>query len=193
MNLFSTTQNKVLTLSCMCALEIPNCGKLSKCCLYFPMVSRVERGFSDNKDILSNNARRNLNLLSDGIQWYQESRWSYRRLCNNGTSGILQACTRKIPDLLKSEKENRRGQSENTKKEVQEELQTSRKKKERLEKMVQELTKEADELSTQAETKHKKDLLVKSNAMRPKTREKGKKIENEEKNIDGLQKKLMLM
>ena len=39
------------------------------------------------------------------------SRWSYRRLCNKGTSGILQACPRKIPELLKSEKENRRGQS----------------------------------------------------------------------------------
>jgi len=45
MNLLPTTQNKVLTLSCMGAPErsqsIPNCGKLSKCCLYFPMVSHV--------------------------------------------------------------------------------------------------------------------------------------------------------
>ena len=59
--------------------------------------------------------------------------------------------------------------------------------------MVQELTKEADELASEAETKHKMDLLVKSNAMRPKSREKRKEIENEEKNIDGLQKKLKLM
>ena len=35
-----------------------------------------------------------------------------------------------------------------SKKEVQEELQSSRKKKERLEKIVQELTKEADETKT---------------------------------------------
>ena len=45
MNLLPTTQNKVLTLSCMGALErsrsIPNYGKLSKCCLYFRMVSHV--------------------------------------------------------------------------------------------------------------------------------------------------------
>ena len=51
-------------------------------------------------------------------------------------------------------------------------LQSSRKKKERLEKMVQKLTKEADALATKAETKNKMDLLVKSNAMRSKSREK---------------------
>ena len=39
----------------------------------------------------------------------------------------------------------------------------------------------------------KMDLLVKSNAMRSKSRVKRKEIENEEKNIDGLQKKLTLM
>ena len=52
---------------------------------------------------------------------------------------------------------------------------------------------EADKLATEAETKHKMDLLVKSNAMRSKSREKRKEIENEEKNIDGLPKKLKLM
>ena len=59
--------------------------------------------------------------------------------------------------------------------------------------MVQELTKEADELATEAETKHKMDLLVKANAMCSKSREKCQEIENEEENIDGLQKKLKLM
>lgn len=53
-----------------------------------------------------------------------------------------------------------------SKKEVQEELQSSRKKKERLEKIVQELTKEA------GETTDKMDLLVKSNSMRSKARRK---------------------
>ena len=74
-------------------------------------------------------------------------------------------------------------------KEVQEDLQPSRKNK-RLEKMVQELTIETDELTSEAETKHKIDLMVKSNAMRSKSREKRKEIENKEKNIDGLQKKI---
>jgi len=37
------------------------------------------------------------------------------------------------------------------------------------------------------------DLLVKSNAMRSESHEKCKEIENKEKNIDGLQKKLKLM
>lgn len=53
-----------------------------------------------------------------------------------------------------------------SKKEVQEELQSSRKKKERLEKIVQELNKEA------GETTDKMDLLVKSNSMRSKARRK---------------------
>ncbi|XP_068708273.1 uncharacterized protein [Montipora foliosa] len=51
--------------------------------------------------------------------------------------------------------------------------------------MVQELTKEADELATEVETKHKMELLVTPNAMHSKSREKRKEIENEEKNIDG--------
>ena len=50
-----------------------------------------------------------------------------------------------------------------------------------------------DELATEAETKHKMDLLVKLNALRSKSREKRKEIEHKDKNIDGLQKKLKLM
>ena len=42
--------------------------------------------------------------------------------------------------------------------------------------MVQELTKEVDELATGAETKHKMDLSVKANAMCSKSREKCKEI-----------------
>ena len=52
-------------------------------------------------------------------------------------------------------------------------------------KMVQELTKEAGALATEAET-NKMNLLVKSNV-------KCKEIKNKEKNIDGLQKKLEQM
>ena len=37
------------------------------------------------------------------------------------------------------------------------------------------------------------DLLLKSNASRTKSREKRKEVENEEKNVDGLQKKLKQM
>ena len=61
------------------------------------------------------------------------------------------------------------------------------------EKMVQELTKEADTLATEAETKNKMDLLVKSNAMHSKSHENCKEIENKEKNVDGLQKRLQQM
>ena len=37
------------------------------------------------------------------------------------------------------------------------------------------------------------DLLVKSNALHSKSRKKRKEIENEDNNIDGLQKKLKVM
>jgi len=109
------------------------------------------------------------------------------------TKELLLSCrhahTRYQSCLNQKKKTEEASQKENRKKEVQEELHSSRK-KERLEKMVQELTKTADEL---AETKHKMDLLVKSNATCSKSREKRKEIENEEKNIDGLQQKLKLM
>ena len=54
------------------------------------------------------------------------------------------------------------------------------------EKMVRELTKEADALATEAETKNKIDLLVKSNV-------KCKEIKNEKNNTDGLQKNFKQM
>ena len=61
------------------------------------------------------------------------------------------------------------------------------------EKTVQELTKEGYALATEAETKNKMDLLVKSNAMHSNSCKKRKEIKNEEKNIDGLQNKLKQM
>ena len=54
-----------------------------------------------------------------------------------------------------------------------------------LEEMVQELTKEADALATEAKT-NKMNLLGKSNV-------KCKEIKNKDTNIDGLQKKLKQM
>ncbi|PFX12754.1 Transcription initiation factor TFIID subunit 5 [Stylophora pistillata] len=117
--------------------------------------------------------------------------------------GKLLECSSYFPSMptqdtkaaFKSETEKKTeeaSQEEKRKKEVQEELPSSRK-KERLEKMVQELTKDTGALATEAETKKGRDLLVKSNAMSSKSREKRKEIENEEKTIDGLQKKLKLM
>ena len=157
--------------------------------------SCVERGFSDNKDILSNNMQGqtviSYRMAYDGIKNQDGP------IEDSVTKELLVSCrhahARYQSCLIQKKKTEDASDKEKGKKEVQEELQSSRKKKERLEKMVQELTKEADELATEAETKHKMDLLVKSNAMRSKSREKRKKIENEEKNIDGLHKKLKLM
>ena len=157
--------------------------------------SCVERGFSDNKDILSNNMQGqtviSYRMAYDGIKNQDGP------IEDSVTKELLVSCrhahARYQSCLIQKKKTEDASDKEKRKKEVQEELQSSRKKKERLEKMVQELTKEADELATEAETKHKMDLLVKSNAMRSKSREKRKEIENEEKNIDGLHKKLKLM
>ena len=157
--------------------------------------SCVERGFSDNKDILSNNMQ-DETLISYRIS-YDGIKNQDGPIEDSVTKELLVSCrhahARYQSCLNQKKKTEEASQKEKRKKEVQEELQSSRKKKERLEKMVQELTKEADELATEAETKHKMDLLVKSNALRSKSREKRKEIEHEEKNIDGLQKKLKLM
>ena len=189
-NLSPTTQTKVLTLSCMDALvrsrSIPNCGKFFKMLLILSHgQSCVERGFSDNKDILSNNMQ-DQTLISyrmayDGIKNQDGP------IEDSVTKELLVSCrhahARYQSCLNQKKKTEEASEKEKRKKEVQEELQSSRKKKERLEKMVQELTKEADELATEAETKHKMKLLVKSNAMRSKSREKRKEIENEKKKL----------
>ena len=154
--------------------------------------SCVERGFSDNKDILSNNMQdETYRMTYDGLKNQDGA------MEDSVTKELLLSCrhahARYQSCLNQKKKTEGASQKEKRKKEVQEELQSSRKKKERLEKMVQELTKEADEFASEAEAKHKMDLLVKSNAMHSKSREKRQEIENEEKNIDGLQKKLKLM
>ena len=156
--------------------------------------SCVERAFSDNKDILSNNMQDgtliSYQMAYDGIKSQDGP------IEDSLTKELLVSCRHahaRYQSCLNQKKKREEASEKEKSKKVQEELQSSRKKKERLEKMVQELTKEADELATEAETKHKMDLLVKSDAMRSKSHEKRKEIENEEKNIDGLGKKLKLM
>ena len=179
-----------------CIGEKPEYSKLSEAFKMLHILSHgqscVERGFSDNKDILSNNMQ-DETLISYRMA-YDVIKNQDGPMEDSVTKELLLSCrhahARYQSCLNQKKKTEEASQKEKRKKEVQEELQPSRKKKERLEKMVQELTKEADEL---AETKHKMDLLVRSNAMHSKSCEKGKEIENEEKNIDGLQKKLKLM
>lgn len=129
--------------------------------------SCVERGFSDSKDILSNNMQ-DETLISYGMA-YDGIKNQDGPIEDSVTKELLISCrhahARYQSCLNQKKKTEEASQKEKRKKEVQEELQSSRKKKERLEKMVQELTKEAYELATEAETKHKMDLLVKSNAL----------------------------
>jgi len=131
--------------------------------------SCVQTGFSDNKDILSNN-KQDETLISyqmayDGIKNQdgpmEDSVKKELLLSCQHAHARYQSC------LNHKKKTEAVSQKEKRKKGVQEELQSSRK-KERLEKMVQELTKEADKLALETETKHKMDLLVKSSAMRSK-------------------------
>ena len=55
------------------------------------------------------------------------------------------------------------------------------------------LTKEGDALATGAKTKTRKNLLVKSHDMFPKSHAKRKEIRNEQKATHGLKKKLKLI
>ena len=139
--------------------------------------SCVERGFSDNKDILSNYMQDetliSYQMAYDGIKSQDGP------IENSVTKELLVSCRHahaRYQSCLNQKKKTEEASEKEKRKKVQEELQSSRKKKERLEKMVQELTKEADELATEAETKHKMDLLVKSNAMRSKSHENVKRL-----------------
>lgn len=190
MTLFPTTQNKVLTLSGVGALErsqsIQNWGKILEYCLYLPFLWLV---MLKKDSLVIKTIRWDLNFLLDGIRWYQESRWSCKRLCNKGTPGIFQTCQSKIPKLPKSEKDQKKvplKKRRGRRKYRRSFSHLGRRKRE------SRLTKEGDALATGAKTKTRINLLVKSHDMFPKSHAKRKEIRNEQKTTHGLKKKLKL-
>ena len=85
-----------------------------------------------------------------------------------------------VHDIRATKETKESSQKEKRKKEVHGEHHSSRKKKERLGKMVQELFKEADALARATEANNRMDLLLKSNILRTKFCKKRKEIEKEE-------------
>ena len=73
---------------------------------------------------------------------------------------------------------------------IRNELAKSRKRKLQLQTTTESPINEADDLAETAEPKNNLALLVKSNALRQKSRQKRKEVDKEEQNIEQLEKKL---
>ena len=134
--------------------------------------AQVERVFSTNKDILSTNMA-------------EESVVAYRQVYDGIQSvGVLmeQYITSEILKHCKS--------AQGRYKTHMEDKNQSQRKKQNLEATAANLSKEADQLAVDAEKNNKMDLLVKSNALRSKAKEKGAEVEVEEDKIQDLKSKL---
>ena len=90
---------------------------------------------------------------------------------------------RKEDKSVETEREKKR-------KAIGEELNQAERKKRKLESMLADLEKEADQLAFDAEKQKKMGLLVKSNALRSKAKEKTMEIEAETQRVQDLQSKL---
>ena len=91
--------------------------------------------------------------------------------------------------LDEKKKEKEADAKEKAKQSIREELGQSRKRKLQLQTTEEKLIKEVDTLAENAE-KNNMTFLVKSNALRLKSKQKRKEIDKEDKNIERLEKKL---
>ncbi|XP_048580627.1 uncharacterized protein LOC116610226 [Nematostella vectensis] len=154
--------------------------------------SCVERGFSDNKDIVSNN------MHQDTLVGFRRAHSGVKSLeCpieDSITTELLTSCkyasNRYRQSLAEKKSIEAKTHKESLKRKVEEDIKQAKKKKQKLETTATALLKEADDLATNAEMKGDFSILAKSNALRVKSKEKRKEIEKEEQNIDLLQKKL---
>ena len=88
---------------------------------------------------------------------------------------------------------NKESEKERKRKAIGKELNQSQRKKQKLETTAANLSKEADQLTVCAEKNNKMDLLVKSNALRSKAKEKRAEVEVEEDKIKDLKSKLKML
>ena len=113
---------------------------------------------------------------------------------NSISKEVLTSCThgrqRYRSHLEDKKRSEERTDKERQKKCTEEGLCQSRKKKRQLQTIEEEVMNNANGLAKEAEMKNSMSLLVKSNALRQKSGEKRKAIEDEGKNIDLLQQKL---
>ena len=154
--------------------------------------AQIERGFSTNKDILSTNMAEEsvvaYRQVYDGIQ----SLGVLMEQCI--TSEMLMHCksahSRYKTHMEGKKKLNKESEKERKRKAIGGELNQSQRKKQKLEATAANLSKEADQLAVDAEKNNKMDLLVKSNALRSKAKEKRAEVEVEEDKIKDLKSKL---
>lgn len=154
--------------------------------------SSIERGFSDNKDILSDNMNPEtlvaFRRAHDGLK--SEKKQIYECVTKNLLEHCSHAYHRYRSHLGEKKAQEEATEKDRRKKELTEELSKARKKLEIFKKTSIDLVAEADDLAKEAEKKNKLNLLVKSNALRAKSQSKRKEVEDEEKNIEQLQKRL---
>ena len=151
--------------------------------------SGVERGFSQNKDIMGTNMQHetlvSYRLVYDGLQHLDVPVTD----CVNPE--MLNHCKHAHSRYKLHLDDQKKAAAETTRatkrKAVQDDLDTERKKKTSLEKCVSNLEQEADALASEAERKNKMALLVKSNAYRVKAKEKKTGIDDTNSKIKELQ------
>ena len=140
--------------------------------------SQVERGFSINKDITSTNMGAETLIafcrVHDGIQ----SLGLPVEQCV--TAEMLRQCKFACSCYQFHLEEMKRESKE----------QTEKKKKKKLDSNVTDLEREADQIALDAEKQNKMSMLVKSNALRSKAKEKRVKLEAEKQKIKDLKSKL---
>jgi len=154
--------------------------------------SCVERGFSDNKDILSNN------MHQDTLVGFRRAHSGIKSLeCpieDSINSQLLVSCkhahARYTQSLSSKKAADEQAQRESLKRKIEDDIKQAKKKPQKLENTATSLLKEADELASKAEVKSDFSILAKSNALRVKSKQKRKEVEKEVQNIDSLQKKL---
>ena len=142
--------------------------------------SRVERGFSQNKDIMGTNMQHktlvSYRLVYDGLQHLDVPVTD----CVNPE--MLNHCKHAHSRYKLHLDDQKKASAETTRatkrKSVQDDLNTERKKKTSLEKCVSNLEQEADALASEAERKNEMALLVKSIAYRVKAKEKKTEIDD---------------
>ena len=156
--------------------------------------SQVERGFSIIKDITSTNMGAEtliaFHRVHDGIQ----SLDCPMEECV--TAEMLRqcefACSHYQCNFDEMKRESEETDRERKRKAVKKELEQTekKKKKKKLDSTVTDLDREANHLALDAEKQNKMSMLVKSNALRSKAKEKRVKLETEKQKIKDLKSKL---
>lgn len=153
----------------------------------------VERGFSTNKGVLTDNMQKHSlksqRIIVDGLQYF-DCKLEDIKVDKDMLESCRHAHSRYVTHLDENKKHKKIGEIERKRKMLDEELRERKKQKIALEKSVQKLAKDANEKAYQAEKKKSFHLLSQSNAFRSHAQEKEKDISAVNEQINELEKKL---